>query len=74
MKKVIALLVACMLLVGCTLAYAQQQEQSHMTRIGDAIKKFFTDLGNLLTKDIPETPQQKSSKHPYEPREKKGSK
>jgi hypothetical protein len=67
MKRVIALLVVCMLLVGCTAAFAQQaQEQSAVEKIGGAVKKFFNDLGNLLTKKIPETPQQRSSRQPWD--------
>ena len=70
MKKAIAIALAFVLIFGCVTLYAQQAqtEKSHVERIGDAIKKFFTDLGNLITKKIPETPQQKSSRQPWEPR------
>ena len=68
MKKVIAILVVCALLMGGTTAFAAQAqtEQSAAAKIGGAINKFFTDLGNLLTKKIPETPQQKSSRQPWD--------
>jgi hypothetical protein len=70
MKKAIAIALAFVLIMGCVTLYAQQAqtEQSHVQRIGEALKKFFTDLGNLITKKIPETPQQKSSRQPWEPR------
>ena len=58
MRKAVALLVVFVLVIGCTAAFAAQTTQT--TEKKSAIRTFFQDLKNLLTKKIPETPQQKS--------------
>ena len=73
MKKLVALLVVFVLVVGCVTAFAGTQDakatQTPGEKVGTMIKKFFTDLGNLITRKIPETPKQQSSRQPWEPRE-----
>ncbi|MFQ5952039.1 MAG: hypothetical protein ACE5JK_01360 [Candidatus Omnitrophota bacterium] len=72
MKKVIAILVVCMLVMGCVTVYAAGKETKSATdRIGDMIQKFWDDLNQLLTKDIPETATEKLS--PTGTKEGKGS-
>ncbi|MGB2630175.1 MAG: hypothetical protein WBD24_05415 [Candidatus Omnitrophota bacterium] len=72
MKKVVAMLVVFVFIVGCVAAFAETPTKATQTpgeKVGTMIKKFFTDLGNLITRKIPETPEQRSSKQPWDTRE-----
>jgi hypothetical protein len=53
MKKVIAILVVSMLVMGCVTAFAQ--EKSHPEKVTNAFTKFWEDLYELITDKIPNT-------------------
>ena len=76
MKKIAAILLVFVFVVGCTAAFAVMDstkiKATNPNQPGEKRleAKFWDDLMDLFTKKIPETVDDKSSKHPYEPRTK----
>ena len=77
MKKVVAVLLVFAFVMGCTVAFAAPMDSTKIKATNPnqpgekrLEAKFWDDLVDLFTKQIPETPEQKSSKHPYEPQTK----
>jgi len=58
MKKVIAVLLVCAIMMSCSVVYAQQATKS--TQEKSMVRGFWTDAANLFRKQIPETRDQHS--------------
>ncbi len=63
MKKVVALLVVFVFVVGCTVAFAAETTSTSQTQKKSMVRTFFGDFKKLWTKDIPNTPNEKSQTH-----------
>ncbi|MFQ5952468.1 MAG: hypothetical protein ACE5JK_03580 [Candidatus Omnitrophota bacterium] len=76
MKKAVAILLVFVFVVGCTVAFTAPMDADKLKATPRAKGekrlevKFWDDLVDLITKKIPDTFEQKSSKHPYEPKTK----
>ncbi|MBD3425798.1 MAG: hypothetical protein GF409_01045 [Candidatus Omnitrophica bacterium] len=62
MKKLIAVVLVAMLVMGSTVLFAAEKQQG-TEQEQSMVRKFWGDFADLFRKQIPETPEQKSDTH-----------